>query len=128
MENKQLVQISERFLDAWNTQDVDKVLACYTDDLVYLGPNTHGEIRTPQAMRRYLTKLFSVWKMHWSLRDAHAFKDMNGAAVRWHATFQRVGGEKVVEADGMDFVVLDGERVKRNEVYFDRAALTALLE
>jgi hypothetical protein len=27
----------------------------------------------------------------------------------------------------MDLVVLDGERVKRNEVYFDRAALASLL-
>jgi hypothetical protein len=32
-----------------------------------------------------------------------------------------------VEADGMDLVLMDGELVKRNEVYFDRAVLAPLL-
>lgn len=30
-------------------------------------------------------------------------------------------------ADGMDLVVIDGDRIKRNEVYFDRAVLAPLL-
>ena len=29
--------------------------------------------------------------------------------------------------EGMDLVVLEGERLKRNEVYFDRAALASLV-
>jgi hypothetical protein len=32
-----------------------------------------------------------------------------------------------VEIDGMDIALLDGERLSRNEVYFDRAALASLL-
>ena len=32
----------------------------------------------------------------------------------------------MVEADGMDIVLLEGDRIKRNEVYFDRAVLAPL--
>jgi ketosteroid isomerase-like protein len=117
----------DKFISAWNTQDVDKVLAVYTEDLVYIDPNTHGEINNRQAMRRYLTKLFAAWEMHWTLRTIYAFKDINGATVRWHATFKKTGGKETVEAEGMDLVIFEGNRIKRNEVYFDRAALASLL-
>lgn len=127
MPEQQLIQIAEKFLSAWNTHEVQKVVACYTEDLVYWDPNTRGQIRTQQALGRYLAKLFAAWKMHWSLREAHPFKDTNGAAFRWHATFQRAGGGKTVECDGMDFVLLDGGKVKHNEVYFDRTILASLL-
>jgi ketosteroid isomerase-like protein len=32
------------FLDAWNSQDVERVLDCYTDDVRYRDPNTRGEV------------------------------------------------------------------------------------
>jgi ketosteroid isomerase-like protein len=114
-------------ISAWNTQDVETVLACYTEDLVYIDPNTRGAINGRQTMRRYLTKLFSVWEMHWSTRSVHPLKDMNGAAVRWHATLKTPGGKEVVEVDGMDLVIYEGDRIKRNEVYFDRTPLMPLL-
>ncbi|MGA2368931.1 MAG: nuclear transport factor 2 family protein, partial [Dehalococcoidia bacterium] len=61
------------------------------------------------------------------LRTIYALKDINGAAVRWHATFKKAGGKETVEAEGMDLVIFEGNRIKRNEVYFDRAALASLL-
>ena len=114
-------------MSARNKQDVEAVVACYTEDLVYVDPNTHGAIDNPQAMRRYLTKLFSVWEMHWSTRSVHLLKEMNGATVRWHATFKRSGEKEIVEVDGMDLVIYEGDRIKRNEVYFDRTLLMPLM-
>jgi len=32
------------FLGAWNSQDVERVLDCYTDDVRYRDPNTRGEV------------------------------------------------------------------------------------
>jgi ketosteroid isomerase-like protein len=123
----EVVEFAQRFLAAWNTQDVEKVLACYTDDLIYRDPNTRGAVEGSAAMRRYLTKLFANWRMHWSLRQALSLGDVAGAAVLWHATFQRSEGGPTVEADGMDLALLEGRRLSRNEVYFDRAALATLL-
>lgn len=123
----QVTAIAERFLDAWNSQDVEAVVACYTDDLVYRDPNTRGAVESAEAMRRYLRKLFGRWEMHWSLRELFPLTNVDGAAVLWHASFRKPGGEQTIEADGMDLVLLDGDRIKRNEVYFDRAALAPLI-
>jgi steroid delta-isomerase-like uncharacterized protein len=119
---------AERFIAAWNSQDVEKVVASYAEDVVYVDPNTRGEVKGAEAMRRYLSKLFAAWEMHWAIRSVHPLKDTNGAVVRWHATIKRAGGKgEMVEVDGMDLVILEGDRVKRNEVYFDRAVLAPLM-
>jgi nuclear transport factor 2 (NTF2) superfamily protein len=127
MDEKTMHAIAENLLEAWNSQDVDRVVACYTDDLVYLDPNTRGEVKGADAMRRYLRKLFVGWKMSWSLKEAHLFEGRNGCAAMWRASFQRPDGGEAVEADGMDLVLVEGHRVKRNEVYFDRTVLSPLI-
>ena len=127
MTESELRGFAERFLSAWNTQDVERVVACYTDDLVYRDPNTRGEVHGADAFRHYLKKLFGAWTMEWFLRDGHPFAGKEGAAVLWHASFRKAGGDAVVEADGMDLVLMRADRIARNEVYFDRAVLAPLL-
>ena len=127
MERATMLSLAERFLGAWNTQDVERVLGCYTADLEYRDPNTRGAVRGADAMRRYLSKLFAGWKMHWALREAHLFDDRAGCAVLWHATFQRPGSETTIGIDGMDLVEVRDDRIARNEVCFDRAPLAPLL-
>ncbi|RJP66630.1 MAG: nuclear transport factor 2 family protein [Candidatus Abyssobacteria bacterium SURF_17] len=127
MDEKKMYNLAERFLGAWNTQDVARVVAVYTDDATYVDPNTRGPVRGADALRRYLTKLFGRWKMRWSLREAYLLDGRDGCAVLWHATFQKPEGGQIVEADGMDFVKVRNERIERNEVYFDRAVLAPLL-
>jgi nuclear transport factor 2 (NTF2) superfamily protein len=50
--------LAERLLEAWNSQDVDQVLDCYTADVRYRDPNTRGFVEGGEQLRRYLTKLF----------------------------------------------------------------------
>ncbi|HUW61165.1 MAG TPA: nuclear transport factor 2 family protein [Candidatus Bathyarchaeia archaeon] len=126
--NAQLEIFANRFLDAWDSQDVERVLACYTDDLVYRDPNTRGDVHGANAMRRYLTKLFSAWEMTWTRREVHPLASEGGGVLLWHATFRKAGGNTTVEADGMDLVMLKGDRACRNEVYFDRSILAPLLQ
>jgi ketosteroid isomerase-like protein len=120
-------ELATQFLDAWTSQNIDAVLACYTEDLVYRDPNTRRDVAGAEAMRRYLTKLFSSWQMTWKLREGYILASGDGAAILWHATFRRPGQDAVVEADGMDLVCLEGKRVRRNEVYFDRTCLKPLI-
>ena len=128
MRQEELEAFSQRFLDAWNTQDVDEVVGVYTDDVSYLDPNTRGTVEGSDALRRYLTKLFGAWDMHWAFREGYvAGADDDVATVAWRATLRRKGGEQEVEVEGIDLVVVEGDRIKRNEVYFDRAALAPLL-
>jgi ketosteroid isomerase-like protein len=127
MDAARLSALAEDFLAAWNSQEVERVVRVYTDDVVYRDPNTRGDVRGGDALRRYLTKLFAGWQMHWSLREAFPLAREDGAAVLWHASFRRPDGDRVVEADGMDLVLVRGDRISRNEVYFDRAVLASLL-
>lgn len=127
MDSDQLNEFANRFLGAWNSQDVEAVVACYTDDVTYVDPNTRGAVQGADAMRRYLTKLFENWQMHWELREGYPAMEDAAAAVLWHASIKKEGNEESVEVDGMDLVVMEGDRIKRNEVYFDRAALAPLL-
>lgn len=127
MEKAKAHELAERILSTWNAQDVEKVVGCYTDDLVYVDPNTRGAVQGADAMRRYLRKLFSAWQMHWTLREAYPLENLEGAAVLWHASFRKPGREETVEADGMDLVILRDDRIARNEVYFDRAVLAPLM-
>jgi len=127
MDRQTMLALAEQFLGAWNTQDVERVVACYVPDLEYRDPNTRGAVRGADAMRRYLSKLFGRWQMHWSLRQAHLFDDGQGCAVLWHATFRRSAGDTPVEIDGIDFVAVRGDRIACNEVCFDRAQLAPLL-
>jgi len=77
-----------------------------------------------QEMVRLAKEFLNAWN---SQDEAHGFKDENGGAVTWHATFQKPSGGKIVECDGMDLILLDGEQAKHNEVYFDRTILAPLL-
>lgn len=123
MNRDQTRRLAEEVLAAWNLQDVEGVLACYTEDCVYLDPNTRGHVVGRPAFRKYLTRLFQDWKMHWSLREFHLFADEQGGAFLWHARLTPASGGTSFEIDGMDLVVLRGEKLSRNEVYFDRMAI-----
>jgi steroid delta-isomerase-like uncharacterized protein len=111
------------FLAAWNSQDVERVLDCYTEDVRYRDPNTRGEVVGRDALRRYLSRLFAEWRMNWQSRETFAFTGADGAAFLWRATLRRADSDHAFEVEGMDLAVLDGGRVARNEVYFDRSAL-----
>jgi ketosteroid isomerase-like protein len=127
MDRQQMFTIAEELLGAWNSQDVERVVSCYTPDLDYRDPNTRGSVRGADAMRRYLTKLFARWQMHWSLREAHLFADGRGCVVLWHAALRTPGSDTGIAIDGIDFVEVEGDRIARNEVCFDRALLAPLM-
>jgi len=78
-------------------------------------------------MRHYLRKLFASWTMHWTFREGFPFAGQEGAAVLWHASIRRADGGQAVEVDGMDLILFRGDKIGRNEVYFDRLVLQALL-
>lgn len=127
MNRERAIELAQRLLDSWNTQEVEHVVECYTDDVRYRDPNTRGFVEGSDALRRYLTRLFERWQMHWALREAYPFHGAEGAAVLWRATLRPRGGDDEVQIDGMDLALVEGNRLSRNDVYFDRAALAPLV-
>lgn len=127
MDLAELKQIEGPLVDAWNAHDVDAVVACYTDDLVYIDPNTRGPVEGAAALRRYLTKLFDRWEMRWTTKHIYPLAGCDGSAALWRASLTARATRRTAEVDGIDLVLIEGGRVKRNEVYYDRAALAPLL-
>jgi ketosteroid isomerase-like protein len=123
MEKEAMRERATAVLSAWNDHDVDRVVDCYTEDCVYRDPNTRGAVAGRQALRRYLTRLFRDWRMHWSVREFFPFEDGSGGAFLWDAQLTPVTGGESAKISGMDLVTLRGDRLSRNEVYFDRMAL-----
>jgi hypothetical protein len=65
--------------------------------------------------------------MNWRIKEAHLFGTGDGCAILWEATLKRLGGEREAIINGMDLVVVEGELISRNEVYFDRSLLAPLM-
>ena len=122
-------RIADHVLSTWSTQDVERVLDCYTDDLVYLDPNTRGPVVGRDAMRAYLAKLYSRWTMTWERDGDEIFplEGTDGVAIRWVGTLAPAGESRSVDVGGIDLVILEGDLIARNEVYFDRSPLAALM-
>jgi ketosteroid isomerase-like protein len=127
VDTSRLEALARRFYDAWNSQDVDRVLACYTDDAVYVDPNTRGTVEGKAALRAYLTKLFERWDMTWHGRELFPLDSVDGSAALWTATLGPKNSDQSVSVNGMDLVILRGDQLARNEVYFDRSVLAPLL-
>lgn len=123
-----LEALGQQVYDAWNSQDVDRVLACYTDDAVYRDPNTRGAVEGKAALRAYLTTLFERWDMTWHGRDLFPLDSVDGSAALWTATLRPKNTDHSVTVNGMDLVILRGDQLARNEVYFDRSVLAPLLD
>jgi len=125
MEKEAMRERAAAVLSAWNSHDVERVIACYTEDVVYRDPNTRGAVEGKGALSRYLTRLFRDWRMHWALREFFPFPDGGGGAFLWDAELTPAAGGKAAKISGMDLVLLRGEQLSRNEVYFDRMALVS---
>src|SRR5437899_10533730 len=99
-------RLAEHVLSTWNTQDVERVLDCYRDDLVYLDPNTRGPVHGREAMRAYLTKLFGRWAMTWQAGEMFALEGGDGVAGRWRATLAPSGSDHSIDVCGIDLGLL----------------------
>ncbi len=128
MDEHQMRQLAQQVLEAWNSQDVEPAVACYTDDVNYVDPNTRSAVEGSDALRRYLTKLFTLWKMHWAFKEGFLFDGRDGCAILWHATIRKADSDRAIEVDGMDLVTVRDGLIHRNEVYFDRTAFLQLFE
>jgi ketosteroid isomerase-like protein len=124
---ERLERLAARFYGAWNSHDAEAVVACYTEDASYTDPNTRGPVVGHGALCAYLAKLFDRWEMEWRGRQLFPLESEDGSAALWSATLRPRGSDRCVTVDGMDLAILRGDRLVRNEVYFDRSVLATLL-
>lgn len=109
-----------RWLATWTGNRPDELLGFYTEDCYYQDPGRPTGLRGHVELRPYLEKLLRA-NPQWTWEAVEILPTELGFCCKWRATIPH--GERVVTEVGLDLVELRGERISRNEVYFDRTQL-----
>ena len=124
------IELAQRWQEAWNSRDPDRVVSLCTEDIVWEDPLTERPEQGRQAVAEYLR---SVWRTFpdltftWPEGPYASFHGIK-LALHWHVTGTMRGpaeppgfaptGRKL-EADGVDLLELRGDLVCRYLGIFD---------
>jgi hypothetical protein len=119
-------EFAERWLPAWTGNNPELLASFYSDDAFYLDPAIPRGVQGKPALLAYFRKLLA-YNPNWVWKQIEGIPMEGGFVNKWQARIPV--GENVLEVVGVCFVQLCAEgKIKRNEVYFDRAELLAALE
>ena len=116
-EGTDLLNLLDRFADAWNRHDLDAVMSMMTDDCVFnasAGTDVDGQrSEGKQAVREAFDAVFETFRdAHWA--DARHFIAGNRGVSEWTFTGTRKDGTRV-EVTGCDlFTFHDGKIAIKN--------------
>ncbi|WP_157187554.1 nuclear transport factor 2 family protein [Nocardia vinacea] len=124
--DEEIFSATQRCIEAWNTLDVEKTLATYTDDVDYRDPGTRGTIRGSDALRRYLRKFFEVWDMQFRVLEDRRIAGANAQVCVWEVDITpRDGSAPTITERGMDLIHVRGNQLSRDHAFMDRLSLPA---
>jgi hypothetical protein len=108
------------WLPAWTGNQPEHLITFYTEDVFYRDPAKPQGLKGHAEMLPYFQKLLSLnpdWR--WKVREI--FPTEKGFTLKWQATIPM--GDKIITEEGLDIVELKGNKISRNEVFFDRVML-----
>lgn len=118
-------RFADKWLPAWTGNDPELLASFYSEDVFYLDPAVPEGVSGKRALLAYFRRLLArnpAWV--WTHREGVPLE--GGFLNKWHASIPV--GSVTLEIDGVCSVQLDeAGKIRRNEVYFDRAALMAEL-
>jgi len=121
--------LADQYLEAWQTHDVDAIIALHTPDSVFTSVATGREAVGRDAVRKAITEIFAVWPdLRFNPVRVYATPDLivaESIAETTQALPLRLGGV-VVEPNGRcvsfavaDILALENGLVKRKDSYVD---------
>ncbi len=113
-----------RVIDAWNTQDAQKVIECYAPEGEYKDPFTRGPIKGRQALKAYLEKVFCAWEMRWEVLEIFPHASGDGATIISKGRYKKSGDEKERTFQKVEIAILENGLIARNEIFFDARLLS----
>ncbi len=127
-----LEQAIERYNDAWNSHDVDAIMAMHASDMVFEN-HTAGERAQGEEVREHVAAIFRTWpdiaftSRRLYVRDGLVTQEWTASATHT-ATMRR--GDVVaeptgrrVEWEGLDVIPFEDGLVKRKDVYSDSVSI-----
>lgn len=119
------MEFCTNWLAAWTGNNPDALLKYYHEYALYIDPANRNGLKGHKEISRYFERLLDVYQ-DWTWKPIEVFQIETGAIVKWECTIP-VGQETIHEV-GLDIVEIEGEKITRNEVYFDRTKLLAAVE
>jgi steroid delta-isomerase-like uncharacterized protein len=127
-----LRQAIDRYNAAWNSHDLDAIVAMHAPDMVF-DNHTAGESATGEDVRAHIGSIFETWPdIEFSTRRLYVREGLvvqEWTAAATHAKAMRRGdlnaeptGRRVVW-DGIDSIPFEDGLVKRKDVYSDSASI-----
>jgi uncharacterized protein (TIGR02246 family) len=115
MQREDVHELIARHDAAWNAQDLDAIMACYSPDIVFTNYNAGESASGAQAVREHLAAIFASWPdLRFRGRRLNVSDEF--AVSEWTATATHADGRQL-EWDGVDvFPLVDG-LIARKDVY-----------
>ena len=121
-----------RYNDAWNTQDLDAIVAMHAPDMVFAN-HTAGESASGEEVRGHIAKIFESWPdMRFETRRLYVCDGVvtqEWTATATHSQTLRRGeieaapSGRTVSWDGVDVIPFENGLIKRKDVYSDSVSI-----
>jgi steroid delta-isomerase-like uncharacterized protein len=127
-----LRQAIDRYNEAWNSHDLDAIMAMHAPDMVF-DNHTAGESASGEEVRAHIGSIFATWPdlafttRRLYVREGLVIQEWTAAAT--HAKTMRRGDltaeptGRRVEWDGIDSIPFENGLVKRKDVYSDSVSI-----
>lgn len=118
-------RFADSWLPAWTGNEPERLLEFYADDAFYSDPAIPQGIRGRGNLQAYFKKLLER-NPEWVWEQIEAVPMEGGFVNKWRARIP--AGSESLTLEGVCLVWLRGNRISRNEVYFDRTSLMEALK
>jgi steroid delta-isomerase-like uncharacterized protein len=129
---KELEEKIARYNQAWNSHDLDAIMAMHAPDMVFEN-HTAGESAQGEAAREHIGSIFETWPdisfetRRLYVRDGVVTQEWTATAT--HQNEMRRGDliapptGKIVEWRGVDVIPFEDGLIKRKDVYSDSVSI-----
>jgi steroid delta-isomerase-like uncharacterized protein len=127
-----LTEAIGRYNDAWNSQDLDAIVAMHAPDMVFAN-HTAGESAQGEEVRDHIARIFEAWPdmkfetRRLYVRDGVVTQEWTATAT--HTQTMRRGeieappSGRSVSWDGVDVIPFENGLIKRKDVYSDSVSI-----
>lgn len=110
----------DAWLDSWSGNRPEHLLSYYSEEAYYRDPARPDGLRGKEDLSNYFQKLLAR-NPEWRWRRQELIPTEKGFVLKWEAQIPHRG--TLLRLEGLDIVELDGEKIRRNEVFFDPSPL-----
>lgn len=125
MKKDELTAFCTEWLAAWTGNDPDTLISYYDDNALYSDPAHRNGLKGKEEIRKYFVKLLDVYR-DWRWKPIEVIPISSGAIVKWECEIPIQ--QEIIKEIGLDIVEIENKKITRNEVFFDRTRLLALVE